>query len=59
MNVLAENLPVNTIRLNSKVLSIKFDPHASYPIVQLRDGTLLRAKVRSSIFIHLLIISFC
>ncbi|XP_022770027.1 monooxygenase 1-like [Durio zibethinus] len=45
IKTLAANLPLNTIHLKTKVVSIKLDPFTSYPILQLHDGSVLVAKV--------------
>lgn len=42
---LADDLPAQTIRLKSHVVSIQLDPITSYPILQLHDGNVLKAKV--------------
>ncbi|XP_004307200.1 PREDICTED: 3-hydroxybenzoate 6-hydroxylase 1-like [Fragaria vesca subsp. vesca] len=45
MNILADNLPQNTIRFGCYVLSIELDPIISSPVLKLQDGTSLNAKV--------------
>ncbi|PRQ55698.1 putative 3-hydroxybenzoate 6-monooxygenase [Rosa chinensis] len=45
VNILAQNLPLNTVRYGSNVLSIELDPVTSYPVLQLQNGTSLNAKV--------------
>ncbi|KAL6129500.1 hypothetical protein ACLB2K_072850 [Fragaria x ananassa] len=45
MNILADNLPQNTIRFGCYVLSIELDPITSSPVLKLQDGTSLNAKI--------------
>ncbi|KAL8150936.1 hypothetical protein V2J09_020744 [Rumex salicifolius] len=45
INVLAEELPHGTIRFESKVLSVKLDAVTSFPVLQLSNGSTIRAKV--------------
>ncbi|KAL6137460.1 hypothetical protein ACLB2K_062752 [Fragaria x ananassa] len=49
MNILADNLPQNTVRFGCYVLSIELDPITSSPVLKLQDGTSLNAKVHCSI----------
>ncbi|XP_062006959.1 monooxygenase 1-like [Rosa rugosa] len=44
MNIMADNLPKNTVRFGCNVLSIELDPITSSPVLQLQDGTSLNAK---------------
>ncbi|KAK6940424.1 FAD-binding domain [Dillenia turbinata] len=45
INALADDLPHGTIRFGSKLLSLKLDLHTSFPILQLDDGSFIKAKV--------------
>ncbi|XP_024199087.2 monooxygenase 1 [Rosa chinensis] len=45
VNILAQNLPLETVRYGCNVLSIELDPVTSYPVLQLQNGTTLNAKV--------------
>ncbi|KAF5750520.1 putative Monooxygenase [Tripterygium wilfordii] len=45
IKVFADNLAPNTVRLGCQVESIKLDPITSFPVLQLHDGSTLKAKV--------------
>ncbi|XP_021903477.1 uncharacterized protein LOC110818792 isoform X1 [Carica papaya] len=45
VKALANHLPSGTIRFNSQIVSVELDPLSSYPILHLKDGTTIRAKV--------------
>ncbi|MCL7049492.1 hypothetical protein MKW94_027752 [Papaver nudicaule] len=45
VQILADNLPVNTIRFGCHTVSVKLDPLTSQPILQLHDGTSIKCKV--------------
>ena len=47
MNIMADNLPQNTVRFGCNVLSIELDPRTSSPVLHLQDGTSLKAMVCS------------
>ncbi|KAF8025124.1 hypothetical protein BT93_F2082 [Corymbia citriodora subsp. variegata] len=45
INVLAEDLPSNTIRFGCRVVSVELDPTTSRPLLHLDDGGTIKAKV--------------
>ncbi|KAF3443215.1 hypothetical protein FNV43_RR12897 [Rhamnella rubrinervis] len=45
LQVLAEDLPIGTIRYGCPVLSLYLDPFTSYPTLQLRNGPTIKAKI--------------
>ncbi|KAI4324021.1 hypothetical protein L6164_023589 [Bauhinia variegata] len=45
INTLAESLPSGTIIFGCQVLSVELDPLTSLPILQLNNGSVLKAKV--------------
>ncbi|KAA3487001.1 FAD-dependent urate hydroxylase-like [Gossypium australe] len=45
MKALAEELPVESVYLGCRAVSILLDPLTSNPLLQLHDGTLIKAKV--------------
>ncbi|XP_026452598.1 monooxygenase 1-like [Papaver somniferum] len=45
VQTLADNLPNQTIRFGCHVVSAKFDPITSQPLLQLQDGSVIKAKV--------------
>nr|XP_048335293.1 monooxygenase 1-like isoform X3 [Ziziphus jujuba var. spinosa] len=45
IQMLAEDLPIGTIRFGCRIVSLKLDPLTSYPILQLLDGRKVKAKV--------------
>lgn len=45
INILADNLPHNTVRFGCDVVSIELDPITSSTVLQLQDGTSLNAEV--------------
>ncbi|KAG7985156.1 hypothetical protein I3843_03G010700 [Carya illinoinensis] len=46
IRILAESLPLGTIRLGCQILSVTLDPLTSYPINQLQNGSAIHAKSR-------------
>ncbi|KAI8005337.1 Monooxygenase 1 [Camellia lanceoleosa] len=42
---LANELPVGTIRFGCQIIDVQMDPLTSLPILQLNDGTVIKAKV--------------
>ncbi|KAF3440938.1 hypothetical protein FNV43_RR19224 [Rhamnella rubrinervis] len=46
MQVLAEDLPLGTIRCGCHIVSLKLEPFTSFPILQLRDGQTVKAKLK-------------
>ncbi|XP_042974268.1 monooxygenase 1-like [Carya illinoinensis] len=44
IRILAESLPLGTIRLGCQILSVTLDPLTSYPINQLQNGSAIHAK---------------
>ncbi|XP_026426665.1 monooxygenase 1-like [Papaver somniferum] len=45
VQVLADNLPLNTIRFGCHTVAVKMDPLTCQPIVQLDDGTSIKCEV--------------
>ncbi|KAF8405637.1 hypothetical protein HHK36_007713 [Tetracentron sinense] len=45
IQTLANDLPLDTIRFRSQLIAVKFDPVTSYPLLQLHDGSVIKAKV--------------
>ncbi|CAL5413835.1 unnamed protein product [Camellia sinensis] len=45
VKTLANELPVGTIRFGCKIIDIQMDPLTSLPILQLHDGTVIKAMV--------------
>ncbi|XP_056167610.1 monooxygenase 1-like [Syzygium oleosum] len=45
INVLAEDLPSNTIRFGCRVVSVELDPISSCPLLHLDDGGTIKAKI--------------
>ncbi|KAA3490730.1 FAD-dependent urate hydroxylase-like [Gossypium australe] len=45
MKALAEELPVESVYLGCRAVSILLDPLTSNPLLQLHDGTLIKAKI--------------
>ncbi|XP_010252441.1 PREDICTED: uncharacterized protein LOC104594023 [Nelumbo nucifera] len=45
VEILAENLPPETIRFGCQIVAVKLDPLSSDPVLQLYDGTFIKAKV--------------
>ncbi|XP_022719796.1 monooxygenase 1-like [Durio zibethinus] len=45
IKALAEPLPADVVHLGCQVLSIILDPVTSYPIIQLHDGSMIKAKI--------------
>ncbi|KAJ7982560.1 FAD-dependent urate hydroxylase-like [Quillaja saponaria] len=45
IETLANDLPVDTIRYECQVVSIKLDPLTCYPVLQLHNGSYLQAKL--------------
>lgn len=45
INVLAEDLPSNTVRFGCRVVSVELDPITSRPLLHLDDGGTIKAKV--------------
>ncbi|KAI6689685.1 hypothetical protein NL676_026513 [Syzygium grande] len=45
INVLAEDLPSNSIRFGCRVVSVELDPITSRPLLRLDDGGIIKAKV--------------
>ncbi|CAL5416729.1 unnamed protein product [Camellia sinensis] len=44
VKTLANELPVGTIRFGCQIIDVQMDPLASLPILQLNDGTVIKAK---------------
>ncbi|CAL5413824.1 unnamed protein product [Camellia sinensis] len=45
VKTLANELPVGTIRFGCKIIDVQMDPLTSLPILQLHDGTVIKAMV--------------
>ncbi|XP_031282175.1 monooxygenase 1-like [Pistacia vera] len=45
IEALAQDLPLGTIRFGCKIVSLKLDTNTSFPILQLNNGTTIKAKV--------------
>ncbi|KAK9270054.1 hypothetical protein L1049_025627 [Liquidambar formosana] len=45
IETMADDIPVDTIRLGCRMLSIELDPLTSSPVLRLHDGSILKAKV--------------
>ncbi|KAM7253259.1 hypothetical protein ACFE04_025877 [Oxalis oulophora] len=45
ISTLASELPTGTIRFSSQLVSVNLDKNTSLPIIQLHDGTTIKAKV--------------
>ncbi|MCL7048682.1 hypothetical protein MKW94_019767 [Papaver nudicaule] len=45
VQILADNLPANTIRFGCHTVAVKLDPLTSHPILQLHNGTSIKCKV--------------
>ncbi|XP_043712224.1 monooxygenase 1-like isoform X2 [Telopea speciosissima] len=45
IRTLANNLPPNTIRFGIDIVDVELDPITSDPVLQLRDGNVIKAKV--------------
>ncbi|KAG9457023.1 hypothetical protein H6P81_001531 [Aristolochia fimbriata] len=45
IKTLAEGLPTETIRFNSRVIAVDVDAGTGFPVVHLDDGTIIHAKV--------------
>ncbi|XP_062153931.1 monooxygenase 1-like [Alnus glutinosa] len=45
VELLAAHLPVGTIRFGCDIISIKLDAHTSTPILDMHDGSIIKAKV--------------
>ncbi|KAL7174805.1 hypothetical protein ACSBR1_043865 [Camellia fascicularis] len=45
VETLANKLPVGTIRFGCQIIDVQMDPLTSLPILQLHDGTVIKAKV--------------
>ncbi|CAL5416734.1 unnamed protein product [Camellia sinensis] len=44
VKTLANELPVGTIRFGCQIIDVQMDPFTSLPILQLNDGTVIKAK---------------
>lgn len=56
IETLAAELPTGTVQFGCQVIAVKLDALTSYPMLQLHDGTVIRAKVNLLIVFH---ISIC
>ena len=45
METLANDLPIGTVCFGCRILTVELDPITSYPILQLQDGRVIKAKV--------------
>jgi hypothetical protein len=50
VELLAAHLPVGTIRFGCHIISIKLDAHTSTPILDMHDGSIIKAKVAYLLF---------